>query len=320
MKEKPPRTKEIEKALDRALLEQLDNGEVNLEDIISSVMEKCLSPALTEPEVDINFLKDLIFVLHDRKALESISDIKQRERIEEVIAGFRGAVDPKKFRKELKTFQSIAEAIFDRVFLRDQEIKLSIGHLTIERLTKEYPDLSPDVIRDVFGIEEEAAGIGKKYFIRLNREKILGQKLEELRGIEKSKELAELVEAYKKLDQLYKEVRNLYKDDKFIVNYLDIAMSQVRRLMAVRDKLKPKEIQDLKNEINMRIKDLERIKSTRKVIPKEAQRRLSKGAELCKTILTGVGLWGLAVGWFLPLWTITKMYEQIEKGPLVGKK
>jgi hypothetical protein len=31
-------------------------------------------------------------------------------------------------------------------------------------------------------------------------------------------------------------------------------------------------------------------------------------------------LWGLAVGWFLPLWLISKMYDQIEQGGLIGKK
>jgi hypothetical protein len=38
------------------------------------------------------------------------------------------------------------------------------------------------------------------------------------------------------------------------------------------------------------------------------------------TILSSIGLWGLAIGWFLPLWLISKMYDQIEQGGLIGKK
>jgi hypothetical protein len=37
------------------------------------------------------------------------------------------------------------------------------------------------------------------------------------------------------------------------------------------------------------------------------------------TILSSIGLWGLAIGWFLPLWLISKMYDQIEKGGLMKK-
>jgi hypothetical protein len=35
---------------------------------------------------------------------------------------------------------------------------------------------------------------------------------------------------------------------------------------------------------------------------------------------SALGLWGLAIGWFLPLWLISKMYDQIEQGGLIGKK
>jgi hypothetical protein len=49
---------------------------------------------------------------------------------------------------------------------------------------------------------------------------------------------------------------------------------------------------------------------------------LAKAKEWLKanggTILSAIGLWGLAVGWFLPLWLISKMYDEIEKGSLVG--
>lgn len=37
------------------------------------------------------------------------------------------------------------------------------------------------------------------------------------------------------------------------------------------------------------------------------------------SVASGIAAWGIALGWFLPLWLIGKMYEQLEKGPF-GKK
>ncbi len=37
-------------------------------------------------------------------------------------------------------------------------------------------------------------------------------------------------------------------------------------------------------------------------------------------ILSSIGLWGLALFWFLPLWIITKMYDEIEKSGMVKVK
>jgi ribosomal protein S15P/S13E len=60
---------------------------------------------------------------------------------------------------------------------------------------------------------------------------------------------------------------------------------------------------------------------------KDEQKRkglIAKAKEWLKangdTILSSIGLWGLAIGWFLPLWLISKMYDQIEQGGLIGKK
>jgi benzoyl-CoA reductase/2-hydroxyglutaryl-CoA dehydratase subunit BcrC/BadD/HgdB len=138
--------------------------------------------------------------------------------------------------------------------------------------------------------------------------------------IERSRELAELVERYNKLEELYREVRRLFKKDKTIVNYLDGSIIKIRQIMKFRDRLKPQEIRKLKEEINKSIEDFNRIKEGRKITPAEAKRRLTKGAEILKNIFSSLGLWGLAVGWFLPLYLITKMYSQIEKGTFWGDK
>jgi hypothetical protein len=56
----------------------------------------------------------------------------------------------------------------------------------------------------------------------------------------------------------------------------------------------------------------------------EKKRLLAKAKDWLKanggTILSSIGLWGLAIGWFLPLWLISKMYNQIEEGKLFGGK
>jgi hypothetical protein len=56
---------------------------------------------------------------------------------------------------------------------------------------------------------------------------------------------------------------------------------------------------------------------------KERKGLLAKARDWLKanggTILSSIGLWGLAIGWFLPLWLISKMYSTIEQGPLMKK-
>jgi predicted transcriptional regulator len=37
-------------------------------------------------------------------------------------------------------------------------------------------------------------------------------------------------------------------------------------------------------------------------------------------IASSIGLWGLALGWFLPLWLMNKMWSELEKGPFMGGK
>jgi hypothetical protein len=37
-------------------------------------------------------------------------------------------------------------------------------------------------------------------------------------------------------------------------------------------------------------------------------------------IASALGLWGLAIGWFLPLWLISKMYDAIAQSKLAQKK
>jgi hypothetical protein len=300
--------------LDPELQQLLETGEIPLRVILGERVK-------TNVDEDVKFLKDLLFFLYDRQALESIQDADQRESIRKAISTFEGAIDPRRYKREMRTFRKIMEAIFNRIFFEDQEVKLIIDDIVMEDLMEELASWPPEAIRDVLGIEEETIDGEKRYFIRLNREKILKQRLEISREeIERSRELAELVERYNQLEKLYKEVRRLCKDNKAIATYLDVAIFQIRQIMKLRDRLKPPEMRKLREEIDKRIEEFNRIKETRKITPAEAKRRLINGMEILKGVLSSIGLWGLALGWFLPLWLISKMYDAIAQSKLAQKK
>jgi hypothetical protein len=298
----------------------LIDGRINLTDIFDMIE--------LEPEEYVPFLKNLLYFFYNHEALENIHDPKQREILQGIISGLKSTEGmSKKDRRKMESFRKAIYAVFDRIFFYNQEVKLflNINQLgnVIDDLMKELrnknvnPESQGYFISQILGIEKE----GYDYFIGLNRDKIVGRMITiPSEEIERSRELAELVGKYKQLEELYKEVRRTCKDDKTIVNYLDVAISQIRQIMRFRDRLTPNDIRRLTNEISKRIDDFNKIRETRKIIPAEAKRRLITGNEVLKGILSGLGLWGLAVGWFLPLWLISKMWSELEKGPFMGGK
>lgn len=89
------------------------------------------------------------------------------------------------------------------------------------------------------------------------------------------------------------------------------------------------ELNKFKAELNELKKDIEEYKSEKNPDKKDAKFKeimarsgkflLNAGKNLFSFISLSLAAWGIALGWFLPLWLIGKMYEQLEKGPF-GKK
>lgn len=90
-----------------------------------------------------------------------------------------------------------------------------------------------------------------------------------------------------------------------------------------------KELDEFKKELNNLKNDIESYKSTkdpnqkeikfREIMTKSGRFLLNAGKNFFSFAFSSIGLWSIALAWFLPLYLINVMYGQIEKGPFVKK-
>jgi hypothetical protein len=198
----------------------------------------------------------------------------------------------------------------------------------------------PDFWRSIFllGREEKEAE-----FNRVLTEAVLRfrQLTERLSKIKLPKEIKEVI-LEEDEDKRNEKINQLSEEDQALVR---IILNIQRNLLETFQK-----ISDIKShEKEFSAEDLEKLNQELSKLKKEADdyeeaikkleerfgttyqpdKELAKGflgrigqwiKEKFPMIGSALGLWGLAIGWFLPLWLMSKMYDQIEQGGLIGKK
>lgn len=216
-------------------------------------------------------------------------------------------------------------------FLKDVEGYIEDIQQGKNRITLYFDeDKLPENFKNKSKEELEKLGIHKvngEYEIYITPEKIsemlnllikdsLSLELSENRIAKKILEARNLLEECKFIQESY-EGKNLYNS---LVNFLSMLTLGFRNLMesgASEEELKKFEenVDSFKGQLEELKKNKEEKDKTKiiKTIGEVAGWLKEKGSNILTFILSSIGLWALALGWFLPLWLIDKLQKEIEK-------
>jgi hypothetical protein len=190
----------------------------------------------------------------------------------------------------------------------------------------------------LLGREEKEAEFNKVLTESVLRFKRLTERLSK---IKLPKEIKEVIlekdekEREKKLGQLSKEDQALVR---IILNIQRNLLETFQKISDIKSHEKEFSAEDLEK-LNQELSKLKKEADDYEEAIKKLEERFGTTYQPDKELTTGflektgqwikekfpmvgssLGLWGLAIGWFLPLWLISKMYDEIEKGELLGKK
>ena len=200
-----------------------------------------------------------------------------------------------------------------------------------DRITLYFsPDLLPNELKGRQEEELEKFGVHKandgNYEIYITPDKIqdvLFNLVE--RTLSVSEKETEIGKKLTNINELFKEVRknlkSLPEGQVILASYAGlIAALEEQYREGLRRGMSEEESKKLLEALNKlegnlkEIAELSKDEKQRKSLLARAKGWLKENASI---IASSIGLWGLAIGWFLPLWMINKMYETIEKGPLM---
>jgi hypothetical protein len=275
---------------------------------------------LESPEAEGNFPNKLETPEAVRAYLYFLLPDKEREPFKgdfQRLVSAKEEFDPNKFFKEIDSF------IED--FMEGKK-KESIN-FPKEWLPNELKKHKEEELKKL-GIESR----GDKYVIVVTPEQIknkidlmLESKLE---ISEKFREIGEKIISAQNLSKEAKRYLSSIPEGKSIATAYDGLLASIKNsyIEGIRSGMSEEEARKLLDSVTKLESQLkflaERGKSAKSDV--EKKRLLSKAKDWLKanggTILSGIGFLGLAVFWFLPLWLISKMYDQIEQGGLIGKK
>jgi hypothetical protein len=236
-------------------------------------------------------------------------------RFRELLKGkVRGGLKPGEFSREIKNYIEDLRQGKNRITLYFSE------------------DLLPDELKGKKEDELEALGIKKaeddNYEVYITPDKlqdILFNLIE--RSFSVAEQETEIGKKLTSIKKLFKEVRKNLKSvpegQAILASFASLIEGLENRYReSLREGISEEEAKKLLEAANR----LEGFLKEMTESSKDEQKRkgsLAKAKDWLKanggTILSSIGLWGLAIGWFLPLYLINKMYDEIEKGALTKK-
>jgi hypothetical protein len=323
-KERKEKTAKAQETVPRQLELPLEGVEEFKEYLDSGFFNIVLRYCRESPEVEGNFPNDLetpeavraylYFLLPDEEKEPFKSDFQR-------LVSAKEEFDPNKFFKEIGSF--IEDFMEGK---KKESIRFPKEWLPNE-MKEKYKDNLEEKLKEL-GIESTDG----KYRIVVTPEKIrnkidiiLESKLE---ISEKFREIGEKIISAQNLSKEAKKYLSSIPEGKSIATVYDgllasIKNSYVEGIRSGMSEEEARKLLDSVTKLESQLKFLaERGKSVKSDV--EKKRLLAKAKDWLKanggTILSSIGLWGLAIGWFLPLWLISKMYNQIEKSSLGGGK
>jgi hypothetical protein len=323
-KERKEKTAKAQETVPRQLELPLEGVEEFEEYLDSGFFNIVLRYCRESPEVKGNFPNDLETPEAVRAYLYFLLPDEEREPFRgdfQRLVSAKEEFDPNKFFKEIGSF--IEDFMEGK---KKESIRFPKEWLPNE-LKEKYKDNLEEKLKEL-GIESTDG----KYRIVVTPEKIrnkidviLESKLE---ISEKFREIGEKINSAQNLSKEAKKYLSSIPEGKSIATAYDgllasIKNSYIEGIRSGMSEEEAKKLLDTVTKLESQLKFLaERGKSAKSDV--EKKRLLAKAKDWLKanggTILSAIGLWGLAVGWFLPLWLITKMYDQIEQSSLGGGK
>jgi hypothetical protein len=322
-KERKEKTAKAQETVPRQLelpLEGVEEFEEYLDPKFFNIVQRYCRES---PEAEGNFSNDLETPEAVRAYLYFLLPDEEREPFKgdfQRLVSAKEEFDPNKFFKEIGSF--IEDFMEGK---KKESIRFPKEWLPNE-MKEKYKDNLEEKLKEL-GIESTDG----KYRIVVTPEKIRSQIdviLEsKLEISEKFREIGEKISSAQNLSKEAKKYLSSVPEGKSIATAYDgllasIKNSYVEGIRSGMSEEEAKKLLDVVTKLESQLKFLaERGKSVKSDV--EKKRLLAKAKDWLKanggTILSSIGLWGLAIGWFLPLWLITKMYDEIEKGGLMKK-
>jgi hypothetical protein len=323
-KERKEKTAKAQETVPRQLELPLEGVEEFKEYLDSGFFNIVLRYCRESPEVEGNFPNDLETPEAVRAYLYFLLPDEEKEPFKgdfQRLVSAKEEFDPNKFFKEIGSF--IEDFMEGK---KKESIRFPKEWLPNE-MKEKYKDNLEEKLKEL-GIESTDG----KYRIVVTPEKIrnkidiiLESKLE---ISEKFREIGEKIISAQNLSKEAKKYLSSIPEGKSIATAYDGLLASIKNsyIEGIRSGMSEEEARrllDSVTKLESQLKFLaERGKSVKSDV--EKKRLLAKAKDWLKanggTILSAIGLWGLAIGWFLPLWLITKMYDQIEKSSLGGGK